>query len=81
MLAERHGLRVDDLRDDSTEVQFWGSEQYEHDVPLNAPLSFTVDHGTPLFTREKMAEFRKRAETLNGEGRGDQFSAALVKAR
>ena len=81
LLAENHGLRIADICDDSTEVQFWGSEQYRRDVPLNSPMSFTVDHRTPLFTTEEMSEFRRRAEVLNKEGRGDQFSAALVKSR
>ena len=80
LLANHHGLRVADLCDDSTEVQFWGSEQYRRDVPLNAPESYTVNHRTPLFSREEMAAFRRKAEVLNGEGRGDQFSAALVKS-
>ncbi len=79
LLAEAHGLDVADVRDDSTEIQFWGSEQYRKDVPLNAPESFSVNHRTRLFSKEDMETYRRRADALNREGRGDQFSAALVK--
>ena len=79
LLANRHGLRVADLCDDSTEVQFWGSEQYRRGVPLSAPGSYLNERGTSLFAPGEMDAYRERAETLNREGRGDQFSSVLVK--
>lgn len=79
MLVERHGLLLADLRDDSTEFQFWGSEQYRKDVPLSAPESYLNDRGTSLFAPGEVDAYRERAVTLNREGRGDQFSGVLVK--
>jgi len=79
LLAGRHGLRIADMRDDSTEIQFWGSDQYSRDVPFNAPESFSVNRRTSLFPKGVMEEYRRRTESANREGRGDQFSAALVK--
>jgi SAM-dependent methyltransferase len=79
MLMERHGLLLADLRDDSTEFQFWGSEQYRRGVPLSAPESYLNDRGTSLFAPGDMDAYRERAETLNRERRGDQFSGVLVK--
>jgi SAM-dependent methyltransferase len=78
MLVERHGLLLADLRDDSTEFQFWGSEQYRRGVPLSAPGSYLNDRRTSLFAPGEMDAYRERAETLNREGRGDQFSGVLV---
>lgn len=79
MLVERHGLLLADLRDDSTEFQFWGSEQYRRGVPLSAPGSYLNDRRTSLFAPGEMDAYRERAETLNREGRGDQFSGVLFK--
>lgn len=79
ILVERHGLQLVDIRDDSTEFQFWGSEQYRRGIPLRSPESFLVHRGSSLFSREEMETFRRRAEELNREGRGDQFSAALSR--
>ena len=78
MLVERHGLLLADLRDDSTEFQFLGSEQYRKNVPLNAPESFVADRRSRLFMKNELEAFRRRSDELNHEGRGDQFSAVLA---
>ena len=43
-LAEAHGLSIVASYWDSWSLQFWGSEQYEADIPLRDPYSLTREH-------------------------------------
>lgn len=71
-MARRAGLRLERVLDDSTEVQFLGSELYLEGRPL---------HELPRrFGWSERRRLRKEARTLNARGRGDQagfvFSAS-----
>jgi SAM-dependent methyltransferase len=68
--AGRCGLHLIATGDDSTEFQFWGSEEYARGVALTD--SRFVRNGTRAFSRRKLRELRKRARAANAEGRGDQ---------
>lgn len=72
LLAERVGLRLEGIRDDSTEVQFLGSELYREGRPLH-------DFSEHFSWRERRRR-RRKARRLNARSRGDQaaflFSAA-----
>ena len=70
-VAAQAGLQLVEVEHDSTELQFFGSELYRRDVPLC--------EGDGAFTRREMREFRRRADALNREGRGD--SAAFYFRR
>ena len=72
ILARKAGLIVTNVTFDSTAFQFWGSEQYRMDIPLNSPASFSSSPGNSPFSRKRIREFAKKAEELNREGRGDQ---------
>lgn len=76
LLAEFVGLKVEITDYDSTAFQFWGSELYQRDIPLNSinPCSLK---GRLRF--KKSNEWRLRAESLNREGRGDQAAFILSK--
>jgi SAM-dependent methyltransferase len=65
LLAEQTGFRLADVEFDSTEFQFWASEQYARDIPLK---SFQ----NTLCTDEEIKAFKRRAEELNRKGDGDQ---------
>jgi SAM-dependent methyltransferase len=71
MLAESAGFTLADIVFDSSDLQFWGSEQYRSDIPLRHPLSYAVDNRTPLFTEEQIQTFRDRAAELNANADGD----------
>jgi SAM-dependent methyltransferase len=71
-LAAAAGLEVVDTWDDSTSFQFWGSEQVLAGVPLESPSSHMIDPAASSFSREQIAEWDRRSQTLNGTGRGDQ---------
>lgn len=72
MLAERAGFAITRIDYDSTEFQFWGSEQYRRDVPLHDPRSCHANRAHPLFTEREMSSFRAAARDLNERRDGDQ---------
>jgi SAM-dependent methyltransferase len=78
LLANRCGLSVDRLWDDSNAFQFWGSELYLQDKPLMLPEGGMLE---PMleFGPSKMAQFEEHARRLNAEGRGDQIVVVLSK--
>jgi SAM-dependent methyltransferase len=68
--AERCGLHLIATGDDSTEFQFWGSEEYARGVALTE--SRFVRDGRRAFSRTQLRRLRHRARAANVEGRGDQ---------
>jgi predicted SAM-dependent methyltransferase len=80
LLASRSGLLLDQVIYDSTEFQFWGSEQYQRDIPLYSPQSYKQNPQHSIFTPEQIATFHHQAEELNQQGRGDQAAFYLRKA-
>jgi 2-polyprenyl-3-methyl-5-hydroxy-6-metoxy-1,4-benzoquinol methylase len=71
-LARRCGLELCGTYYDSSAFQFWASEQYRRDIPLEDPRS--VGHDRPLgsFTRQEMDEFIRKSEAANQNQTGDQ---------
>jgi len=76
-LAKGAGYAVVDLWCDSTAFQFWGSEQYVRDIPLEDARSYRVDPAASPFSAEEIAGFEREAERLNREVRGDQVCVVL----
>lgn len=76
-LVAEAGFRIAKLWCDSTGIQFWGSEQYENDVPLYSDRSWLVAPERSMFSKGQIDEYEKRAEALNEKGRGDQIVAWL----
>jgi len=70
LVTERAGFDLVDYVSDSTEFEFWGSEQYRRGQPLMAEGSFLRTPWQSDFTFRQMADFRKRAKELNRSGRG-----------
>ncbi len=77
-LAESCGFKLESVVYDSTAFQFWGSEQYRQNIPLNDPRSHNGENGS-IFSNEQMVEWQAKAETLNSEDRGDQAVFYLRK--
>jgi len=78
-LVSEAGLVIEDVVFDSSVFQFWGSEQYKRDIPLQAENSYGVNPEKSIFTVEQIEEFREMASELNRTGQGDQASFYLVK--
>lgn len=79
IVSRRFGLKVADVRWNSTEFQFWGSEQYVHDVPLSSSESVSFHPRKGMFRPAQVREYRRMAAKLNKEGRGDQAVITIRK--
>ncbi|MFM8282117.1 MAG: methyltransferase domain-containing protein [Planctomycetaceae bacterium] len=77
LVAHRVGFRLARVMYDSTEFQFWASEQYRRGIPLNDPLSRSRGgRGTDCSPKE-MEIYRRDARRLNATGEGDQAAFFL----
>lgn len=71
-LAREQGFAVDRVVYDSTAMQFWGSEQYKLDIPLNDLRSHDHLREGTVFDDAQMADWERKAVELNARGTGDQ---------
>jgi 2-polyprenyl-3-methyl-5-hydroxy-6-metoxy-1,4-benzoquinol methylase len=76
-LAEFAYLKLENIVCDSFALQFWGSEQYAHDIPLQDERSYAVNPANSMFSEKDIKEFEKRAEELNKQHEGDQVAFYL----
>lgn len=86
LLAGQSGLEVADVIYTSTDFQFWGSEQYLQDMPLEDDRSYMKDKSPAyfrdkkgIFTEQDIESFKVKARELNREGEGDVASFFLYK--
>lgn len=79
LLVEKSGLKLHGIIFDSTEFQFWGSEQYKQNIPLKAENSYSVNPKKSIFTKEQIIKYKKLAKELNKSGQGDQAAFILKK--
>ena len=70
LLASRNGLKLFDIKYDSTHFQFSGSERYVNNIPMVTPRP----KGFKTFLKRKIKKnlYARLAAKLNSEGRGDQ---------
>lgn len=78
-LLRDKNLELKDIIYDSTSFQFWGSIQYENDIPLQHETSYAVNPDKSMFTPEEIRKFSQKAEDLNREHKGDQAVFILRK--
>lgn len=78
-LAEKMGLKLEDVVYDSFAFQLWGSNQYEKDTPLNDEGSYAVNPDKSPFTKENIAAFERKSAELNKNQQGDQAAFYLKK--
>lgn len=76
MAAERSGFQVSDTEYDSFDFQFWGSELYRRDIPLETARSRLSEH----FSKASMKEYQRQAVVLNNQHQGDQAIFFLQRA-
>jgi SAM-dependent methyltransferase len=72
LLADKSGLVLDNVVYDSTAFQFWGSEQYKKDIPLQDKRSYLKNRKKSLFSKVEISAFAERARDLNRHQQGDQ---------
>jgi hypothetical protein len=68
LAAEKAGFTVSRVVYDSWELQFWGSELYKKDIPLQQGEKELSRH----FSAPELRDFHRRADELNRQGLGDQ---------
>ncbi|MEZ5535994.1 MAG: class I SAM-dependent methyltransferase [Thiolinea sp.] len=78
-LAGQTGFEVENIVYDSNAFQFWGSEQYEQDIPLHSEKSWAENPEKSPFTAKDIKNFEKRSRELNAVNQGDQAAFYLRK--
>lgn len=80
LLASMANLKIKEITFDSTEFQFWGSEQYVKDIPLRSERSYYVNPHRSIFNDKEIKLFKLKASKLNEEKLGDQICVYLSKS-
>ncbi|HRJ54339.1 MAG TPA: class I SAM-dependent methyltransferase [Candidatus Thiothrix moscowensis] len=78
-LAAQTGFQLEQVVYDSFALQFWGSKQYEQDIPLRDPRSWAESPQNALFTAKEIRAFEQRSRELNAINQGDQAAFYLRK--
>jgi 2-polyprenyl-3-methyl-5-hydroxy-6-metoxy-1,4-benzoquinol methylase len=78
-LARMTGFSLEKVIYDSTDFQFWGSEQYLKDMPLATSDSNVLRPSNSLFSKAEMTSFKQRAKELNKKNQGDSCAFILRK--
>lgn len=79
-LAADSGMFIEQIAYDSFGFQFWGSEQYRQDIPLNDERSYAVNPKKSLFNAAQIKDFEHRSQELNANQQGDQVVFYLKKS-
>lgn len=79
LVAKATGFKVTNVEYDSTEFQFWGSEQIAADIALRDTRSFRYGFKASMFNPGDIKGFRARAAALNSENAGDQACFFLTR--
>jgi len=72
-------LTLTDIVHDSLPFEFYGSEQYQRDIPLNAPQSLWREPESSLFTEEEKEQFVKLAKRVNEDKSGGRAGFYFIK--
>ena len=78
--GEMAGLELECVIDDSTMLQFWGSELYRKGISYRDASGNVVDPAA-YFSRSQLRAFSRKARRLNRDGEGDQAIFSFRKAR
>ncbi|GAA5521445.1 class I SAM-dependent methyltransferase [Aliifodinibius salicampi] len=78
-LVRETDFKLKEVSYDSTAFQFWGSIQYENDIPLRHESSYAVNPEKSMFTAGDIRSFTQKARELNKEQKGDQAVFILQK--
>lgn len=71
MLARKAGFKVSKVVYNSSSFQFWGSMQYQKNIPLISDDSYSINPSKSMFSHEQISEFERQTKELNCKGQGD----------
>lgn len=81
ILAEQCGLHVDTTLEDSSRMQFWGSEEYRRNIFHNSKESYGHNPRQTTFSRLQLRNFDRWASWLNDMDAGDQATFICRRAQ
>jgi SAM-dependent methyltransferase len=79
LLSKQTGFIMEEVKFDSTEFQFLGSELYLKGIPLKNGNRYFEIHRRPIFAKEQIEAFKEKAIELNKKNDGDQACFYLYK--
>jgi len=79
LLASKSELILNGFFYDSTDFQFWGSEQYLKGIPLNSSNSYNQNPRKSMFSESDIKSFKLQARVLNANNQGDQVALYFSK--
>lgn len=65
LLGQKVNLELFRVVNDSTSFEFWGSEQYQQNIPLISDNSYWTNPSSSVFTKFDLAYFDKLADEVN----------------
>ncbi|HPO68526.1 MAG TPA: methyltransferase domain-containing protein [Candidatus Pacearchaeota archaeon] len=79
ILSKKAGFKIKEIVYDSTEFQFWGSEQNKNNISRSSNNSYNLNPSKSIFSKKDIKIFKKKSKKLNLEKRGDQAVFYLIK--
>jgi SAM-dependent methyltransferase len=70
-IAEDCGFLIEQIIYDSTDFQFWGSEQLSRDIPFADPRSYSLAPNKSIFSKKQIRDYKKHTAQLNAQRDGD----------
>lgn len=74
LLGQQAGLELFETLHDSMSFEFWGSEQYQKDIPLTSDSSYWKNPMSSNFTELQIAAFNQLANEVNRNGTGGRVA-------
>jgi 2-polyprenyl-3-methyl-5-hydroxy-6-metoxy-1,4-benzoquinol methylase len=81
LLADKANFSLQKITYNSSDLQFWGSEQYLKDIPLRSESSYAENPSKSMFSKKEIETFKMKAKELNRNNQGDSASFLLVKQK
>jgi len=78
-LSALTGFSLDKVIYESWDFQFWGSEQFQQDIPLYDRRSFWNKSKESIFTSQQIKDYKRKAKELNQNNDGDMACFFLRK--
>jgi SAM-dependent methyltransferase len=79
ILTQKSGFQLVDISYDSSEKQFWASEQYIRDIPLRDSKSYFENPKNSIFTKKQIKKYKAKTIELNKKNEGDAACFYLYK--
>lgn len=77
-IINKTSLKIKKIIFDSTEFQFWVSEQYKNDIPYYSNRSYRNNPKNSIFTKKQIENFKIKSNELNKNKLGDQATIILI---